>query len=108
LGQLPWITWNTASITLYILLVRCPNIRRLALHPDIRARDDRRVDEELCMVTLLRPGDYYEYIGQFVHLRELSTTTASTTWPGLRGIGRLPYLEKLAIHNSTGDGVCRR
>lgn len=108
LGELPWITWDTASIILHFLLARCPKIRKLALHPSISAPLDRRGDAELCMMTLMRQGSFEEYIGQFVHLRELSTTTAMTTLPALLGFGQLPYLETLTIHTSKDPVGCRR
>ncbi|KAF8604474.1 hypothetical protein BDV93DRAFT_522566 [Ceratobasidium sp. AG-I] len=103
-GGLPWITWDMASIVFRFLLARCPMIQKLALHPNIAAHCDRRSDAELSLIALTRQGFYEDYIGQFIHLRELSTTTAFITRTGLQGLGKLPRLETLSIHNCM-DGV---
>lgn len=101
--ELPWINWNSASVTLQVLLKRCPRLQKLALHPGYTAEDDVRSDEEHCLLDLMQDENCHNHIGQIMHLRELSTTTVLTTRPGLLGIGRLTHLKTLTIHNSTGS-----
>lgn len=104
-GKLPWVTPNMASLILQLLLACCPSIQKLALYPDVRASYKRRSDSELCLINLMtRQIAYDQCIRYFVHLRELSATTALITSSSLRALGQLPHLKVLSIHACT-DGV---